>query len=110
MKSLTHEGHPLLANPLSIGSHLQEVPEWQRQVLAALALRDITIPYSSYRQIQEAEDKAAIPLSAKQYYSLIRRLRLSDGNSDTLEQLLIWIREQGFRQDLPIGEVANEVR
>ena len=92
---LDYYGHELLANPLSIPSHLRDLAEYQVAITTVRKHRQAVIPYSESRRVLESEE-FGITLTARQYYDSVRKMIPDKNKPETIDGLLIALQEAGF--------------
>ena len=85
---LDYYDHELLANPLSIPSHLRDLAEYQVAITTVRKHRQAVIPYSESRRVLESE-KFGITLTARQYYDSVRKMIPNKNKPEIIDGLLI---------------------
>ena len=85
---LNHYSHELLANPLSIPSHLRDLAEYQVAITTVRKHRQAVIPYSESRRVLESEEFSII-FTARQYYDSVRKMIPDKNKPEMIDGLLI---------------------
>jgi hypothetical protein len=74
---------------------MEMIPEFQAIRERAISHRTSVIAYSSSRRILESEE-FGLYLSSKQYYNLIRKMKLSEDNLKIIAGLVAALEDEGF--------------
>lgn len=111
-KEDTHQNHDLHLNPFSFHKHEQSLDTHQRLVAQARRFRINHQTYSKACRLLK-DDGNGLFLSQKTYYNLVRYQKPDKNKSDTIDGLLIALKDEGFHfrlrtEDGYEGSGANE--